>query len=166
MFTIVATYGIPFDSEMELREFPGGYMIKQGLGYEASFQISILFIVCTSLSFVEYLISFLLASVHLMWTEALSPEDAKEYVEVNSLAPAAPVMWLVCGAFWNIIATVLLYYYAHPFAWVALLVVAVGAVYFANEVRITSAWAPKRKTLEIQTHEKQVQSEIQTDFLV
>ena len=74
----------------------------------------ILFSISVSMGFVEYLISFSVASIHLMWTEALSADDAKEYYKVNSLAPASPMIWLFCGAVWHLVATAILYFYAHP----------------------------------------------------
>ena len=77
----------------------------------------------------------LLASIHLMWTESLSAEHVAQYYVDNPLAPAAPLMWLFCGAFWHLIATEMLFYYTHEAGWAFLIFVVVGFAYLGAEVR-------------------------------
>ena len=93
LFGIVAGYAQPKSSSMSLREFPGGQFMTSKLGFDANEKIQYFFFYCSILSFIEYLVAILLATIHLMWTDSLSPEDMKQYHKDNPSAPAAPLMW-------------------------------------------------------------------------
>jgi hypothetical protein len=146
MFSMVAGYGFPLDADLHLREFIGGKMIEARYGYEWNETVQYTFFTCTCLSFVEYLIAMLLAAIHLMWTEALSMEDMKLYYMDNPLAPAAPLVWLLCGSVWHLGATTILYYYSSQ-SWFFLGVNVLGFVYLGKELRDVSSWSPKRDKL-------------------
>jgi hypothetical protein len=144
MFSIVAGYGFPLDPELRLREFPGGYIVDAKMGFQWNEIIQYMFFWCTVLSFVEYLISILLASMHLMWTDALSNDDMRQYHKDNPMAQAAPLIWLFCAAFWHMMATFILYFYSHhEVGWTFALLCVLGLAYLLKELYGISTWAPK-----------------------
>jgi hypothetical protein len=160
MFSIVAGYGFPLDGELRLREFPGGYIMESRWGFQWNELVQYGFFFCTILSFVEYLISIMLAAMHLMWTDALSHEDMKQYHKDNASAQGAPLIWLFCAAFWHLIATTMFYCYTHyEIGWWSFpLLNTLGGIYLAKELFHISTWVPK-KTKQIPIIVAEQQSE-------
>jgi hypothetical protein len=145
LFTIIAGAGM----ESRLEDSTKGAELKEQLG-DTQDLVQVLYLLMVSLSFMEYLGSFLIASIHLMWTEALTADDAKEYYTDNPLAPASPMMWLCFGAMWHLIANCVQYFYTHEqYGLVYLIPVIFGVIYLYFEMRTASAWAPKRKTVSV-----------------
>jgi hypothetical protein len=93
MFTIVVTYNFPHDAQSQLEEFPGSITHLPNIGPFFANRLSTLQFMCASISFVEYLMSMLIATIHLMFTEPLSVEDATKYYYDNPRAPAEPLIW-------------------------------------------------------------------------
>jgi hypothetical protein len=148
MFSMVSSYGFPLDPDAHLREFNGGKRIEQYFGYQVNEVVQYYFFLFSCISFVEYIVAMMLASIHLMWTEALSMEDMELYYKDNRMAPAAPLVWLFCGAFWHMLSTAILYYYYHyEIGWSFGLLLLLGVVYLAKEMRAVSKWEPAWKRL-------------------
>jgi hypothetical protein len=143
LFSIVVGYGFPLDPELRVRELPGGQFFEAKYGERSNRSLGYAFFACICFSFVEYLVTMLLASLHLMYTEAPSAEGMAQYYKDNPLAPAAPLVWLFCGAFWHLIATQILFFYAHyEVAWGFTFSVLLGFGYLGQEVYHVSKWAP------------------------
>merc|ERR1712205_212124 len=96
------------------------------MGPLVAMHLKIIWIFMVSVSFVEYVLSFLLATIHLMYTEALTSQDAKDYYEHNKNAPAAPMIWLFCGMIWHLLATLIFYFFSYYFGWVFIIPVIHG----------------------------------------
>ena len=159
-FTIVVSYGFPFDAGAELMEFPGSLQIVNFLGQEFAWMVSLVYYFCVSLSVTEYVVSMISATLHLMFTEPLSTEDADQYYKDNSRAPAEPLMWFLCAAFWHIIATAILFQASFGQGWSFLLWMLGGALWIAKVWHESSVWAPKQKVATFESIEPRPEDDI------
>ena len=73
LFTIIASYGLPFDAENKLSDFP---VPKKYVPERMRETSEALFVSFVAVGFMEYLIAMSSATIHLMYTDALSLEDA------------------------------------------------------------------------------------------
>jgi hypothetical protein len=145
LFTIVAGYGLPFDSEAFPNNFHGAKVLITETNPIVAYHLGIIYYLMVSVSFADYVVSFLLSTIHLMWTEALSAEDAKQYYADNRSAPAAPMIWLVCGTCWHLLATEILFFYGYFWGCLFLIPVIIVGIYFVGEMRKVSKWSPNRE---------------------
>jgi NADH:ubiquinone oxidoreductase subunit 6 (subunit J) len=146
LFTIVAAYGFPYDGELELRHFP--LPREYSLFFEStemSTHVYGAYAIIISIAFWEYLIAMLTATVHLMFTDGLSVEDAREYVHANPSSPASPIVWLVCGSVWHALATLILFQTTNEFGYFFIVVGAVAMLVLYVHIREAAGWAPEAK---------------------
>ena len=132
---------------MELQNFPIPYRMTLQLGdNHYMHNLYLIFMIMVSLAVVEYLIAMLTATIHVMYTEALSAEDAAQYFYDNPLAPASPAVWLVCGSCWHVLATTIFYWTTHQEGYIFLIAATLGAFVIGNTIREASNWAPSQPT--------------------
>jgi hypothetical protein len=150
-FTIVVTYGFPLDSQSEISEFHGFLNIANAMGHGGSDKIKLIFVFSVCLSYTEYVVAMMSATIHLMFTEPLSPEDAAQYFQDNMRSPAEPLMWFLCAAFWHIIATTILFQTAFGDAgWSFVLWMLAGVLWLVKVWRESSVWSPPSKARIVQ----------------
>jgi hypothetical protein len=125
-------------------EFPGALAISNWLGASAANRISLLYVFCVCLSFMEYVVAFMTASIHLMFTEPLNAENAAQYFTDNLRAPAEPLLWFLCAAFWHIIATTIIMQASFgEGGWSFIIWMFVGVLWIGKVWRESSLWAPR-----------------------
>jgi hypothetical protein len=100
---------------------------------------------CVHISFVQYVVSMIVASIHLMFTEPLSVDDAAKYYRDNPRAPAEPLMWFFCAFFWHVIATTLLFQASHHAGWTYVLWTLGGVLWLVKVWHESSVWSPKSR---------------------
>ena len=143
LFTIVAGTGM--DSNLE-DQSEAGKDVSETIGHAVQHEVEVVFIFCISLSFTQYLVSFLTASIHMMWTESLSAEDAMDYYKTNPIAPAAPMLWLCFGAIWHMVVTVARYVYTHKQGGLFFAIpVMIGILLIYADVRTAWRWSRKKQ---------------------
>jgi hypothetical protein len=140
LFTIVASYSteVYFEDE-RLKEASDGLMF--------------LYMLFLSVSFGEYLIAIITATVHLTYTDSLSAVDAVTYYRDNPRSPGGPAVWMVCAIFWHIMATWMLYQSTTLFAYLFPIAMAIALFWVVSTIRQASRWAPEE--LEVWSEEKQ-----------
>jgi hypothetical protein len=108
-----------------------------------------LYVFCVCLGFTEYLVAMIVSTIHMMFTEPLSATDLRQYVSDNARAPAEPLMWFVCAAFWHVIATTILFQSSfgetgrYYILWILL-----GVIWLIKVWCESSSWKPRQTTGE------------------
>lgn len=108
MLTVVLPYGYPFDADKELHLFPGGLKDVESYGVEMTVVLHDSFLLAVCISVANYIIAVISATVHLLYTAALSEQDMLQYIADNPAAPAEAMMWFLAGLGWHSCATMYL----------------------------------------------------------
>jgi len=143
MFTIVVSYGMPFDGEKQLSEFPGGQRVLSTMGVIETGHIYMIFTFSLLISFAEYFVSMTTATIHLLYTDGLSAQHAAEYFVDNPRSPAEPLIWFATAAIWHLIATAILFQSTFPEkGWTFIPFFCPGVYWLYLVLKTASAWKP------------------------
>jgi hypothetical protein len=147
LLTIIFSYGMPVDAEHELMLFPGGRVTVQKYGVEGADISRHLFMMVLCMSLLLYFLSMMSATLHMMYTAALSEEDFCHYLDDNQGAPAEPAILLCTGLIWHGIATMYLFDLSNPGAgrWVVGVVGFIGILKLVTFSRKASSFKPPKE---------------------